>query len=187
MKGDIPFWCQLQFENSQLWRCIVNCCSSSPRKMVIWHKLSHQLRQSDRCKFVTVSLKQKFVRLPRAFIVTQMDHLAWVYRVNILLIYNSNSAEMSRWHSELSVCPLKVISTVILQIYHHTLVKCVECNDCLPIMCAIFVKQKATHYDFVRATITPTNKRCVMLINIWINPVVCWYCLSILVLYIVYA
>ena len=27
------------------------------------------------------------------------------------------------------------------------------------------------------ATITPINKRSVMLINLWINPIVCWYCL----------
>ena len=26
------------------------------------------------------------------------------------------------------------------------------------------------------ATTTPINKRCEMLINLWIHPVVCWYC-----------
>ena len=47
------------------------------------------------------------------------------------------------------------------------------------------VNNKQTHFfkQIFFATIKPIDKRCVILINLWINPVVCWYCLLILLMY----
>ena len=142
--------------------CVKSRITASQVIMLLWRNMISQY-----CKHVICwLLKQVLMQLARR----QSKQEADTRSLNSLL---------PGWGHPTHSCPAKF---VYLLLYSPVLFgkKLFSMQDKL-------VNNKQTHFlkQNFSATITPIDKRCEMLINLWINPVVCWYCLLMLVFIIV--